>query len=223
MSGAGSIASSLITNNATFDVSGVNGGYILASGQTLTGSGSVTGGVTVASGATLKGTGTYNGPVTIQGLLSPGNSPGIQTETAGLSFASTGQYNWELISNALGTAGTDYDQIQVTGGNVSIDPAATLNLLFASAGSTVSFTNPFWTSDHTWTILENSGSGSTTGLFGTLTSDTAYSAYGSFAVVLTAKTSTWLGRLVPEPGTLALAATGLLGPAGLRLAEAEID
>ena len=61
LNGAVSMASSLITNNATFDVSGVSGGFILRNGQTLTGSGSVTGGVTVAPGATLKGTGTYNG------------------------------------------------------------------------------------------------------------------------------------------------------------------
>ena len=147
--------------------------------------------------------------MTVQGLLSPGNSPGIQTETAGLTFGSTGQYSWELISNSQGTAGTDYDQIRVTGGNLIIDPAATLNLLFASAGSTVSFADPFWTSAHAWTILQNSGGG-TTGLFGTLTSDTVYSAYGSFAVVADGKNVDLTWTVVPEPGTLVLAATGLL-------------
>lgn len=71
LSDSGSIAGSptiTVNSGATFDVSGVTGGYVLAGGQTLIGVGTVTGSVTVASGATLS-PGTGIGTLTVNGDL----------------------------------------------------------------------------------------------------------------------------------------------------------
>ncbi|MGB2092380.1 MAG: autotransporter-associated beta strand repeat-containing protein, partial [Akkermansiaceae bacterium] len=59
-----------VSAGATLDVSGVTNGFALASGQTLSGAGTVTGDMTIASGS----------------VLSPGNSPGT---------LSTGSQTWE--------------------------------------------------------------------------------------------------------------------------------
>ncbi|MEI6238977.1 MAG: autotransporter-associated beta strand repeat-containing protein [Planctomycetia bacterium] len=69
------------------------------------------------SGGTLSGTGTIGSSVAVgtNAILSPGNSPGTQAFSAGLAFNPGGTYVWEL--NALtGTAGTNWDLLNVTGG-----------------------------------------------------------------------------------------------------------
>jgi autotransporter-associated beta strand protein len=75
-----------VGSGATYDVSAVSGGYVLASGQTLKGTGSVTGAMTVASGATLApgasiGTLTVNGNLT----LNSGSQTGVEVNRAELS------------------------------------------------------------------------------------------------------------------------------------------
>ena len=63
------------------------GGSIVVNGTgKLTNDGAVTGAVTVQSGGTLAGSGTFNGVTTVQsgGVLSPGNSPGVQTYNGSL-------------------------------------------------------------------------------------------------------------------------------------------
>jgi hypothetical protein len=79
-------------------VAGVTGGFHLASGQTLKGTGTVSGAMTVDSGATLQ----------------PGSSPGILS-TAGQTWSDGGNYNW-MIYDATGVAGTGYSQLALTGG-----------------------------------------------------------------------------------------------------------
>src|SRR5205823_6490172 len=59
----------IVGSGAIFDVSGVNGGYVLGFGQTLSGSGTVTGAVTVASG----------------GIINPGSN----SVTGTLNFSNT--------------------------------------------------------------------------------------------------------------------------------------
>lgn len=79
---SGSINNSPVINIAatkTFNVSAVSGGYALASGQTLKGTGIVTGALTVASGSTI----------------SPGNSPGTLF-TDNETWAGGGHYLWEI-------------------------------------------------------------------------------------------------------------------------------
>jgi len=87
---SGSIASAIIQNNATFNVSAVIGGFSVASGQTLKGTGTVVGATTIASG----------------GTLAPGNSPGVMTFNDALTLSGT------TAMEANGTVrGTDYDGI----------------------------------------------------------------------------------------------------------------
>ena len=74
--------------------------------------------ITLTAG-TISGTGTINTPVTVGGsaIVSPGNSPGIQPYASGLTWANGGTYTWEVNNwTSTPTAGTDFDQIQVTGG-----------------------------------------------------------------------------------------------------------
>ena len=69
---------------------------------------------TVSSGATISGTGTV-GPLTINGggIIAPGNSIGI-LNIAG-AYIQNGTYTCEVQAAAVPVAGTDNDQISVTG------------------------------------------------------------------------------------------------------------
>src|SRR5439155_20715620 len=81
----------------------------------------------VNSGGTLGGTGTIGGPVTVNsgGFLAPGISPGI-VNTGSLALSSGSTFTVEFNS-PYATAGTDYDQVNVTG-TVALN-GATLNLV----------------------------------------------------------------------------------------------
>ena len=71
----------------------------------------------IGSRAVLGGTGPINAAVTLDNLgdvLSPGNSPGIQTYTAAQSWSSF-SYDWEVNDFTGTTAGSDFDQIDITG------------------------------------------------------------------------------------------------------------
>ena len=98
----------------------------LAGGTFLTTSsgGDIQNNTTVLSGATLAGTGTVNGTVTAQsgGAVAPGTSPGL-INTGGTTFMAGSNFDVEV--NGLTTAGTDYDQLNVSG-SVIVNPAANL-------------------------------------------------------------------------------------------------
>ena len=110
--------------------------------------------LTVSSGAIVSGTGSLP-TSTINGIHSPGNSPGLQTFTDGLTYNTGSQLIWELNSNASGTRGTDFDGVDVTGGTLTIQSGVTSNLTFNTIGSTVDWTNSFWNSDHSWLVFDN--------------------------------------------------------------------
>lgn len=79
---------------------------------------------------TLSGTGTIGTAVTVatNDVLSPGNSPGTQAYSAGLTWAPGGTYRWELEA-LTGSAGTTWDLIDITSGTFSL---ATLGTAGAS-------------------------------------------------------------------------------------------
>jgi hypothetical protein len=90
-------------------------GPVVVSGGTLQVNGALTGtgGATVAGGATLSGTGSVAGPVAVAGTIAPGVSgPGLLA-TGSLSFVSGGALAVDVNGT---TAGTGYDQVDVTGG-----------------------------------------------------------------------------------------------------------
>jgi len=133
--------------------------------------GTVGGTVNVASGGVLKGSGSqFTGPVTIVagGVHSPGNSPGIQSFSSGLTYAEGSALQWELVANTDAGRGVSYDGIDVTGGDLSIaatGSGALLSLVFNGAGSTVDWTDPFWDTARTWTIIDFTSSGLSAGVF----------------------------------------------------------
>ena len=106
---SGSVASATIQNNATFNVSAVTGGFSVASGQTLKGTGTVIGGTTIASG----------------GTLAPGNSPGVMTFNDALTLSGT----TAMEANGTGR-GTSYDGIDTGTGLLTY--GGTMTVTFGS-------------------------------------------------------------------------------------------
>ncbi|MEI8374978.1 MAG: autotransporter-associated beta strand repeat-containing protein [Planctomycetota bacterium] len=70
---------------------------------------------------TLGGTGTINRAITVgpNAVLSPGIGVGKQDFTAGMTLGGSGAYTWE-ISDWLGAAGTGFDQLNISGGNLNM-------------------------------------------------------------------------------------------------------
>lgn len=126
--GAGTVALAVNSSANTLVLSGTNTytGTTTVQSGTLQLDGSVTSNISVASGATLSGSGTVNGNVTSSGTVSPGGTGvGILTISGNLSSSGTIRFD---ANSGWTTAGTDYDQIVVSG---------TLNL----NGSTLAFQN----------------------------------------------------------------------------------
>jgi hypothetical protein len=69
---------------------------------------------------------------------------------------------WELAAlkdNSTGVAGTDFDQIVLTGGTLALGSQATLDIRFIGSAIAPNASVPFWQSAHTWTnILMGGGS-----------------------------------------------------------------
>jgi autotransporter-associated beta strand protein len=190
---------------AGFNVSVVSGGFALASGQTLEGSGTVIGGVNVASGSTL----------------SPGNSPGTLSDSGAVTFSGGGNYLWQM-NRADGTAGADpgWDLESITGGlNITATSASKFNIDIASltagdvAGAAVNF-DP--TQSYAWTIASAGGgiTGFDPSAFNLDTSNFANPFSGTFGITTSGNNLqlTYTGAPVPEPtGILGAVAAGMLG------------
>jgi len=191
------------------------GNVTVSSAATLGGTGSLAGNVSIAAGATLTGNVTFGGPVSVAGNHTPGNSAAQATFAGGLSYASTSILEWELFANSVDSPGTNYDQLLVTGGSLTIADDATLSLVFDGAGSSVDFTDAFWATAHNWTLIDYSGTGTSTGLFTNLTSNTIYAAYGNFSVANVEGDVQLSWTPVPEPSTIVLLIGGGVCGAGL--------
>ncbi|MEI6239396.1 MAG: autotransporter-associated beta strand repeat-containing protein [Planctomycetia bacterium] len=148
----GSIANSpvvAVAAGATFDVSAKSGGYSLAAGQTLSGPGSVAGSITLGTDATV----------------APGAGIGALSVTQGVTWASGGDYNWQ-IANATGSAGAagGWDLLNV-GGTLDIQATSAspfaINLWSLSSGTGLpasgSITNFDATQNFTWKIAVATG------------------------------------------------------------------
>jgi fibronectin-binding autotransporter adhesin len=190
-------------------------------------SGTIGGAVNVVSGGTLKGNGaSFTGPVTVAsgGVQSPGNSPGTQTFSGGLTYAAGSSLIWELAANADTGTGTTFDAIFVSAGNLAIDSGALLNLSFNDAGSTVDWSSDFWKTSRTWTLINFSGMGESSGLFtlgggettwldslgmSLATANTTYGRQGStFSTARNGSDVVLAFTAVPEPSTMLLAGVG---------------
>jgi len=165
--GAGSLGV-LKLGQGTLILSGNNtysGNTIVRAGTLLiNGAHSGNGSLTVVEGATLGGSGSIGGSATIRGIHSPGNSPGIQTFDANLTYAGgSAVVEWELTANSTiqGNPTETFDQIFVQG-NLDFSESTTLTLNFALPGSAVDWSDALWSGNITgttgWLIYNVGGS-----------------------------------------------------------------
>jgi autotransporter-associated beta strand protein len=204
VSAGGSIAQSSLTTVTT--------------GTTLTANGTV-GAVTVNSGGTLNGAGTV-GTTTVAGTLNPGNSPGVLNVDGNLTMASGGNMVWELFANTATQASPAvFDQVLVSGdlffagGN-----GITLNFGTTAAGSTVAWSDSFWSSNRSFLIYDVAGS--TSGFsnlsllntsFNDATGAALAASQGNFRVSQLGSDVFLNYDAVPEPSTGTLLGFGLGG------------
>jgi len=161
--------------------------------------------------AVLGGNGTIDSVVTLDALtdvLSPGSSPGILSFSQAQTWSSF-TYDWELNNFTGTTAGTDFDQISITGAlNFSPGSNYTLNVISLTAGNVPGDVPNVGEVNTSWTILKASGGISGFNSFDWLVDTNNFSALagvsGRFEISQFNNTSLALNYVVPEPSTYAL-------------------
>ncbi len=195
-----------------------NGAITVANGATLYVNGSTgTGAVTVREGATLAGVGTVGGLTTIQsgGNHSPGQSPGIQTFAAGLTYNAGSTFTWELTGNTATPSdrGVEFDGVNVTGGLLTIGTGVISSLVFSDALSSVLWSDAFWQAEQQWLVFQSVNTTTSSAAIFDAISVSLDSAgnpliWGEFYWSRVG-TDVYLNfRPVPEPGTLAVFGLG---------------
>jgi fibronectin-binding autotransporter adhesin len=166
----------------------VNGGVLQVNTTPAPGLG--VGPLTVNSGGTLAGNGILGGPVTVHGGLAPGTSVGTLTLQNSLSLSASAQLTFELAQPGVVGSGVN-DWINVAG-DLVLD--GTLNIVgLANFGL------------GTYTLISYGGALTDNGLvLGTLSGN----ATPAFQYQIVAGNGQVNLVVVPEPGTLTLAALG---------------
>ena len=208
------IISGSISNNSVVTVAAgaqlrYNSASARTGGLTLSGNGS-------ASRAVLGGIGSINTAITLDNLgdtLSPGNSPGLQGYGVNQTWASM-TYLWEVNNFTGTTAGTDFDQINITGnltltggtGAYQLDITSLTGLNANGNVGNFSEVNRSWTILTTTTGISGFNAANWTLLTTNFTSSPAYTGTFSLAQV---SNDLVLSYAVPEPSTWALLAASL--------------
>jgi fibronectin-binding autotransporter adhesin len=192
LSGAGSISSMALIDvqqGATFDVSNVTGAqWTLAGTQTLKGTGTVIGSIVGANNS----------------VVSPGESPGVLTIIGSMDMSAGANMNWELAAlkddATPGLPGTDYDLTTVSNA-LTLGGTSKLTL---SLGTNVPSADPFWSSSHSWKVIDVGPSGATSGNFAVLADGGPYTQ-GAFSTSVDGGGDVYLNfTAVPEPGTIVM-------------------
>ncbi len=185
------------------------GRWVLSGTSTYTGATSIAAGtllvtgsvdataVSVASGGTLGGSGTIGGPVSISagGILAPGTSPGTLTINNTLALDAASILNFEI--DAIDPSSSVLNDL--IAGVTDLTLGGTLNLSGTGDFSTV-------TQGTTWRLFDYSG----TLTDNTLSLGTAPTLASGLSFVVDTSTANQVNlSIVPEPGSLALAALGL--------------
>ena len=218
LSGAGFIKNG--TGSVTFNPASHVLGSLQVNGGTLVMNGSSSGAASVVGpSGTLQGTGFLQGTTSIEGSHRPGNSPGIQSFDT-LLYAPTATVTWELIANATGTRGAQFDGVNVTS---MLAADGVLNLVFNTQGSAVRWSDSFWSTSRSWLLFDVGGA--TTGSFtmGSISADSsgmllANSAYPSamFSTSTVGNDIVLNYSPVPEPSTWSAIAISVVALAFLR-------
>ncbi len=172
--------------------------------------------ITVGNTSTLGGGGTAFGPAVIQsgGELAPGNSPGVMT-FANLSMQTGSNFEFELTANTTAGLGLNYDGVNILpAGSLTLGSGVTSSLVFNSAGSTVNWSNSFWSSNQSWRVVDVVDNNYANPLFSSLTftTDSAGQSLASirsgaaFDYSVTAGDIFLNYSIIPEPSTAALLA-----------------
>jgi autotransporter-associated beta strand protein len=157
ITGSGSINSTSAINVSAGTTFAYNSSTALTVGPTLNGNG-------VSNRAVLSGDGTggINASVTLNDVgdvLSPGNSPGVMGFGTNQSWDSF-SYDWELNDWAASVAGTNIDQIGITGSLTftgSTTGSYLLNILSLTGGNVSGDVPNFLETSKSWTILTTTG------------------------------------------------------------------
>jgi len=176
-------------------VSARTGPTIIAEGTlgayTAVGSALGTGPVLVQTNGTLAGPGLIGGAVTVQGALSPAGSgltnllalPNM-TLANGLDMSGGGTYVWELLALKDDTDGSprgDFDRVTITNGNLVLGGSSKLSIRFAGTANNPDSGDPFWQANHSWTIIELTGTAANPSAANFATLENATYAAGTFS------------------------------------------
>ncbi len=186
----------------------LNDPLVLSGPLTKAGSGMVT---LAANGNSSTGLTISAGTLLVNGSLSVG-TVAVQ---ANATLSLNGTLDWQLNSltdDQSGTPGVDFNQVLLSGGNLTgTNPI--LSLAFAGSTSPDDG-SPFWNQDHTWMVVDNTGTGSEA------LSGLTIAGYGTNGAGAEGSFSTSVGNgpggdllldwtsAVPEPSSLALLAAG---------------
>ncbi|HWL53394.1 MAG TPA: PEP-CTERM sorting domain-containing protein [Chthoniobacteraceae bacterium] len=117
--------------------------------------------VTVEETARLGGGGTLGRHTTVEsgGRLTPGTtleSAGVLQFTDGLTLETGAHFDFQLLSDTalLANRGTAFDGVDVSGGDLSIAEGVLFNVSFDTAGSSVDFTDAFWSANQEWLVFD---------------------------------------------------------------------
>lgn len=197
----GSGTTILTAANSYKGTTSVDAGTLLINGNQSAANGAIT----VAAGATLGGSGMTGGAVTVDGILSPGNSPGVFT-AASLILGGSSTSLFEINGT---TRGTQYDGVNITAAD-GLTYGGALSLSFGNASAFGATTFDLF--NFTGTPSGNFTSVTSTGFYaGTWSLAGGMWSLESGGQTLSFTPST--GDLivsVPEPSTYAMALAGLV-------------
>ena len=187
------------------------GASTVAAGSLFVDGGQGNGAVQVNAGGTLGGSGVIGGAATIDGVLSPGNSPGVLT-VGGLVLGGSSTSIFEIDGLVRGT---QYDGLDVTGGS-GPTYGGVLSLVFGN-GSAFGNTDVFNLFDFTGPAAGDFSSVTSTGFYsGTWSGASGLWTLQSGGQTLTFSQSAGDLVIVPEPTALALTGIGIAAAAWAR-------